>query len=153
VNKQDVKKAAYRKVTVEDYVAIMNLLGEYQWLVDNGDAEGWVNLWTEDGSYSGGTAEPYVGREQLKRIPEWVKSGWDGKMRHHAGSSFVKYGADTNEIVASHYNLVTTWNEKEPRLFAFSLSEVFFIRQGDDWKITRKTTVPLNTPRKHGETQ
>jgi hypothetical protein len=27
------------KVTVEDYVAIMNLIGEYQWLVDNGDTE------------------------------------------------------------------------------------------------------------------
>jgi hypothetical protein len=140
------------KVTVEDYVAVMNLIGEYQWLVDNGDAEGWANLWTEDGVFSGGTVETYVGREQLKKIPEWVKNGWGGKLRHHAGSCFMKYGADTNEMIANHYNLVTTWNVQPPQLFSFSLSEIVFVRQGDDWKIKSKTTVPLAPPKRLGET-
>jgi hypothetical protein len=141
------------KVGVEDYVAVMNLIGEYQWLVDKGDCEGWTNLWTEDGVYSGGTVEKYVGREQLAKIPEWVIKGWDGKLRHHAGSCFLKYGANREEIIASHYNLVTAWNTEPPTLFSFSLSELLLVRRDDDWKIKSKTTIPLAPPRRLGETK
>ena len=141
------------QVTVEDYVATMNLIGEYQWLVDSGDSEGWANMWTEDGTYSGGTAETFVGREELKKIPAWVKDGWQGKMRHLTGSHHVTYGADTDEVIVKHYTVVTTWNSEPPKLFAFSLSKVVFVRRDGEWKIKSKTAEPLAPPRSLGDTE
>src|SRR5271156_2454548 len=59
-----------RDISVQDFVAIQNLVGKYQWLVDGGDSEGWAALWTEDVAFSGATTEPFVGREALNnRLP------------------------------------------------------------------------------------
>jgi len=56
-------------ITTDDYVAIQNVLGEYQWHVDDGDSDGWADLWTEDGAFIGGATEPFVRREELKKVP------------------------------------------------------------------------------------
>src|SRR5690349_3599799 len=70
--------------STEDFVSIQNLMGLYQWCVDEGDEEGYSNLFCEDGAMLGlpevmGPPESFRGREGLKRIPAMM-AGFGGKM-------------------------------------------------------------------------
>jgi hypothetical protein len=142
-----------KNVSLEDFVAIQNLVGQYQWLVDGGDSEGWASLWTEDGAFVGGAVESFVGHEQLKRVPAWVKDAWGGGLRHLSGSFWIEYGATQDEAVARYYNLVTTWNGPEPKLFTMALSEMRLVRRNLQWRIARNTVTNLARSRSLGETE
>ncbi len=140
------------RISIEDHVAIQNLIGEYQWLVDGGDSDGWAALWTEDGAFLGGATEPFVGHAALKEVPAWVKSSWDGQLRHMTGSMFIRYGASQDEAIARYYNLVTTWHEEPPALFVCALSEMTLVRIGGEWKIRRNLVKNLGKTRAPGAT-
>ena len=142
-----------KTISVEDFVSIQNLIGKYQWLVDGGDSDGWAALWTEDGAFTGGATEPFVGHEALKRVPAWVREGWNGALRHHAGSLYAEYGSSKDEAIARYYNLVTTWNEEQPKLFTFAVSEMRLVRRAGAWKVKSNTITSLAPPRKPGETK
>jgi hypothetical protein len=135
---------------IEDHIAIQNLVGKYQWLVDDGKADEWADLYTADGVFNGGANQTFHGREQLRQVPMWVKSSWDGMMRHHAGSLFIERGATRDQAIARYYNLVTTWTGGEPKIFTFALSELRLVRQGEDWKIAEHVARQLVPPRDLG---
>lgn len=141
------------QISVEDFVAIQNLIGEYQWCVDGGDAEGWADLFLEDGAFLGGVTEPVVGREALKAIPPWVQQTWGGRLRHTTGSMHMRYGESTDEVICRYYNLVTTWHEEPPQLFTFALSEMRLARRPEGWKIRSNTVENLARTRAIGETE
>jgi hypothetical protein len=139
------------KVTPEDYIAIQQLVGEYQWKVDDGEDD-WVEFWLEDGVFDGGATQVFTGHEELLSVPRWVKQSWNGAMRHHSGSFFVKYGDDTDTAIAKYYNFVSSWNEAEPKMFTLALSTMTLVRRGDDWKIKRLDAKQLVPPRDLGAT-
>jgi hypothetical protein len=142
-----------KNVSVEDFVALQNLVGKYQWLVDSGDSEGWAALWTEDGAFVGGATEPFIGHEELKRVPAWVRDGWGGKLRHLTGSLYAEYGADENEAIVRYYNLVTTWNGEVPKLFTLSVSQMRLVRRAGEWKIAANDVTNLVPSREFGATE
>jgi hypothetical protein len=142
-----------KNVSLEDFVAIQNLIGRYQWLVDSGDSEGWAGLWTEDGAFTGGATQPFIGREELKKVPAWVKTGWNGALRHLSGSFCVEYGAGKDEAVARYYNLVTTWNGAQPKLSTMALSEMRLLRRNGEWMIAANHVTTLIPPLAYGTTQ
>lgn len=123
-------------VAPKDYVAIQNLIGAYQWLMDEGDGDGWAALFAEDGVLAGATNQPITGREKLKAIPAVVIETWGGGLRHMAGSVWIHYGENENSAVAKFYNEVTTWNGPRPEFFTMALSEMELIRVNGKWKIT-----------------
>jgi hypothetical protein len=125
-----------KQISVEDYILIKNLLGTYQWRVDDGDSEGWASLFTEDGAFIGGLPDPYHGREQLKKIPEMVRSTFQDKMRHLSGNYSIEYGKTKDEAHARYYSLVTTWlKDQGPQFFQLSLCNVHLVRISGEWKI------------------
>jgi hypothetical protein len=131
-------------ITVEDYVAIKNMLGKYQWLVDDGKEE-WVDLWTEDGLFQNGVLPPSKGTEQLKQIPAGVKQMYGDRMRHHLGSTYIEYGNTKDEAIARGYNMVTTWKPEEgAKFFCMALSTVHLVRQKGEWKVKFNDTKQLN---------
>ncbi len=138
------------RISVEDHIAIQNLIGEYQWLVDGGDSEGWAQLWTVDGAFIGGATESFIGHAALKQVPTWVKSSWNGQLRHTTGSLFIRYGASVDEAVAKYYNLVTTWHEEPPALFVCALSEMTLVRISGEWKIKSNVVTNLGKTREPG---
>ena len=70
-------------VSTDDYVAISDHLARYCWLVDEGDEEGWIALFTEDGVFTGVTPEPVVGREALRQVVRAALVGGTGEQQHH----------------------------------------------------------------------
>ena len=132
-----------KNITSDDYVAIQNLLGKYQWLVDEGDSEGWADLWVEDGVFTGGS-ETRNGREELKNVPKQVDEGFKGRLRHHIGSFHAAYGSTTDEVHVNYYNLVTTWVATEgARFMTMALSSIHLVRMNGAWKIRSNTTQRL----------
>jgi len=126
----------------EDYVAISNLLGRYQWLVDEGHADEWAALWLEDGVFIGGAADRR-GHEQLRAVPRQVKDSFDGRMRHHMGSFHVEYDATRDEACAQYYNFVTTWTDAGAAFFTMALCTLQLVRHAATWRIKSNTTQRL----------
>ena len=70
-------------VSTEDYVAVADFYARYNWAVDEGDADGWANCFTEDGEFNGAIPENPKGHAQLREVP--LASGKPGgPMRHMA---------------------------------------------------------------------
>lgn len=136
-------------VSVEDYVAIINLMGAYQHLVDDGEEDKWVELFTEDGAFYGlpeavGPPESFRGREGLKQIPRFAKQVFNGKYRHHMGSFFVEYGDNTDEAFARYYILASSWMvEQGGKMEMFALVKTHLVRVSGEWKIKSNTMTPL----------
>jgi hypothetical protein len=127
---------AARKVSVEDWVEIANLIGEYQWRVDDADQDGWAGLFTEDGAFVSVDGEGYRGREALKQAAAMTGEYFKGLMRHSPGAIWVEYGQTTDEAVGHYYSLVTTWfKDPGPEFFNMVLCDVHLRRVNGDWKI------------------
>ncbi len=134
-----------KPISVADYVAIQNILGKYQWLVDEGDADGWASLFTEDGVFASAflTDHP-TGHAQLKATVKETERMFGDRMRHLMGSCFMEYGATTDHVHVKYYSLVTTWKKDEgPRFFCFALYTTDLVQRDDGWKITRAATQVL----------
>jgi hypothetical protein len=133
---REANVVAMPKITVEDWVDISNLLGKYQWLVDDGDEQGWSSLFTEDGFFEG-LPPDYHGREELKQIP---RMSFGGLSRHLPGSIWMEYGANQDEVFVRLYNLFSVWApEQEPQFMQFALSRLHLLRIDGEWKIRSNT--------------
>lgn len=127
------------KLTTEDWVTVSDHLGDYCWKVDEGDAEGWVALWTEDGIFTGVKPEPVVGREQLRAIPtDAYRDFGRGQMRHLVGNLTCRYGETRDVVKARAYNQVSVWGGIHTAVsFCMALCEMTLVRHGDGWLIKR----------------
>jgi len=129
-------------VSTEDYVGVADFYARYNWAVDEGDADGWANCFTEDGEFNGAIPENPKGHAQLREVP--LASGKPGgPMRHMAVNLFCDYdGADKNTIIAKFYNAVSYW-EGEGKWFVCALVTARLVRSGDSWKIKVANNVML----------
>jgi hypothetical protein len=123
-------------VTTDDYVQISDHMGRYCWAVDEGDEEGWVALWTQDGVFTGIRPEPVVGREALKDVPRDEKQQANGRMRHLIGNLVCDYHGSRDTVLAQYYNVVTLFADGG-RFVCMALSKVILVRSGDGWLIKR----------------
>ncbi len=122
-------------ISTEDYVSVSDLLGSYCWRVDEGDADEWLKLWTDDGTFAGATPEPLVGHDQL-RIIVGLSNQSNGNMRHMMGNLHCTYGETQDTILARFYNFVTDWtNGGAFRVLAVCNATI--VRSGDGWKVKR----------------
>jgi hypothetical protein len=124
------------RISDADYIAINDLMARYCWHVDDNEADKWVALWTEDGTFTGLGPEPLVGREALKNIPRTSYANSGGKMRHMYGNMYCDYGETRDVIKARLVNFVTNW--KDGGAFqVMALCNVTFVREADGWKVKR----------------
>lgn len=130
-------------VTTDDFVSISDFFGRYCWLVDDGDEDGWVSLWAEDGVFAGATPQPVVGREALKSVPRGVMANNQGRLRHLIGSLHCDYsGRDSDKVQARYYNFVTNW-KAGGAMTCLAISTVRLRRDGSSWLIERNDCVTL----------
>src|SRR5689334_4330428 len=57
-------------VNIDDFVAISNLLGQYQWYVDERNCDGWASLFVENGVFESAFTGEYRGHSRLRLVPE-----------------------------------------------------------------------------------
>jgi len=132
-------------VSAEDYVAVADHYARYNWAVDEGDADGWADCFTEDGEFNGALPNNPKGRAQLREVP--LASGKEnGPMRHMIQNLYCDYdGNDRDTIIAKFYNAVSYW-EGEGKWFVCALVTARLIRSGNGWKIKQANNVMLPKP-------
>jgi len=123
-------------ISTDDYVSISDCIGRYFWVVDDGDIEAWVALWTEDGVMVGLTPEPLVGHDQIRIIPERAYAPGHNETRHMLANLHCDYGETRDVVRARYYTYISDWSlGGAPRLIA--LSDATLVRTGEGWKMKR----------------
>jgi hypothetical protein len=136
---------AKKKVSIADRTEAMEVLARYCWHVDEGDAEEWADLWTEDGVFAGVTPEPIRGREALKHVPGTSLAGGS---RHNLTNLICDYGDTEDEMTVRGYNVVFSWMAGGA-IVCNAVALYKLVRRGDTWKIKSnqvRMQVPPNSP-------
>ena len=118
----------------EDRSAIVELLARYCWLVDSGDGDGWADLWTEDGKFTG-LPDPLEGKDALRQLPPGFHGMADGKLRHIITNIVVEPGKNADEATAKGYSSVYDLRAGAGSVMSFALVTYTVVRKGGQWKI------------------
>lgn len=134
-------------VSSEDYAAVVDHIARYCWKVDAGDGDGWADLWTADGVFSGISPKPIVGRDALRQVPIGIKATFGDTMAHAAASIYCGYAESTDTVHAHLYNLVTTWGANPaPKLATLARCRMTLVRNGAGWLISKNEANLLADP-------
>jgi ketosteroid isomerase-like protein len=121
-------------VEARDAHAIQDLLARYCWFFDEGDADGYATLWTEDGELSG-FGDPVRGLAALRQLVEGTYADSKGKLRHVLTCVTMSHGETSESVTAKGYNLVTRWDSGGQLLF--NVKETFKLRRTEaGWRLT-----------------
>ncbi len=120
-------------VSIEDQLAIRDLLARYCWLIDDGKGDEWAALWTENGSFTG-IPDPLEGRNALRQMPGGFHGISQGKLRHHMNNVLIQAGAHRDEAMVKAYSMVSDWRDGG-KLLTFAKVNFVLSRRGADWKI------------------
>ena len=97
-------------VSLEDRFAIDDLFVRYATALDNGDVEGIVSCFTEDGSLESPAAGGYSGRDGIRefanRFARFRERGY--QLRHVLSNLAAKVDGDTAHVTAYLMNIITT---------------------------------------------
>jgi hypothetical protein len=126
-----VKPAQMRTADIH---AIHDLLAQYCWFFDEGDADGYASLWTGEGQLTG-FGEPVRGMGPLTKLLRDTYAESQGKLRHILANVTQQYGKDENTATAKGYNTVVRWDDGGKLLF--NVKETFELRRTPDgWRLT-----------------
>ncbi len=137
---------ALKPLSAEDFAAIVNLMGKYQHLVDDGDEEGWANLFTEDGAFLGlpGVPDGFRGHEALKQVPRLNLANGKGGFRHNMCSFSAEYGDSRDEARARYYIIGTLSTPEAGTQVVLEVDvRTHLLRIGGEWKIKSNTMAKL----------
>ena len=112
-------------IGTDDRLAILDMLARYCWLVDAGDGDGWANLWTEDGAFTG-IPTPLRGRDQLRNVPS-------GKFKHILSNVTVDPGCSHDEASAMAYS--TIYEASSGKLMSLGSARYRLVRSVGEWRI------------------
>jgi hypothetical protein len=123
-----------RQMTSDDVYAIHDLLAQYCWFFDDGDADGYASLWSGEGELTG-FGEPVRGMAALTKMLRDTYADSQGKLRHILANVTQQYGKDENTATAKGYNMVVRWDAGGKLLF--NVKETFELRRTEEgWRIT-----------------
>ena len=132
---------SYQAVPLQDRVNIDNLFSAYAYLLDDGDADAWVALYTDDGVFEVPGLSRFEGSEGLHDIADIVITGSQGNWRHSATNVLVTPGEHGDEVNVRMRTLVTDWNQ-DPAGLQFNDYQGSLVRIAGHWRIKELTAIP-----------
>lgn len=121
-------------ITSDDRIAIAELFARYCHRVDHGDTEGWLELFTPDGSFEVAGVMRLEGHEQVGAMPGVVTAQGGGKWRHQITNIVVDGGDNSDVALVTAYGLVTDWGNKGQPM-SFSDYAITLNRVDGAWRI------------------
>jgi len=122
-------------LTAEDRAEIQNLAGRYSQALDDGDAEAWAAVWTEDGVMEMVSQERWISGAALRSLAARDPSRAQSR---HMPSTFVIEGDGAEE--ASMRSYVTVVRCGDPASIVFQGRYVDKLRRVDGaWKLAHRT--------------
>ena len=131
----------YRDVPIADRVDIDNLFSSYAYMIDDGDADGWIDLFVEDGVFDVPGLNRFEGPEGLRNVCNMVIEGSQGNWRHSATNVLVTPAEHGDEVNVRMRTLVTDWNQ-DPAGLQFNDYQGTLVRIAGHWRIKVLTAIP-----------
>lgn len=111
--------------------------------IDHGNAEGFVDLWTEDGVYQpAARSEPIVGRDAIR---QWVRAYPAHALTRHVTANHLVEVVDEDTAVGTSYTLVFREPHPVPGEISSRMSPRSFVeyvdsyrRTPDGWRFARR---------------
>ena len=121
-------------ITSDDRIAIAELFARYCHRVDHGDAAGWLELFTPDGTFEVAGVMRLEGHEQVGAMPDVVAAQGGGKWRHQITNIAVDAGDNSDVALVTAYGLVTDWGNRGQSM-SFSDYAITLNRVNGAWRI------------------
>lgn len=121
------------ELSLENRLAIYELIAEYSHQVDNNRGQDWADLFTMDGQL--------VGPDILLQGPEaFVKQSralqrGPTEYRHSITNIYLDRSSNNEQAVANAYGLVSDWATQPATLCIFVEYRFTVVHQGSGWKI------------------
>ena len=125
---------------LEDKEQIRELLANYCFHSDSGEAEAFVGLFTQDGILDLGDFAKYQGREALLEAQK-KKGGKPTPMRHHTNNIVITINGDAAQ--AKSYVVVFDVSEQIPKVVYHGHYFDDLVRENGKWLFKRRRARPL----------
>ena len=132
---------SYQHVPIQDRVDIDNLFSAYTYMLDDGDTEGWITLYTEDGAFEVPGLSRFEGNGELREIAQIVTETSQGNWRHIATNVLVNPGPHEDEVNVRLRTLVTDWST-DPAGLQFNDYRGTLVRIDGHWRIKELVATP-----------
>jgi hypothetical protein len=128
-------------ISVENRLAVHELIAEYSHRVDNYRGQEWSELFIEGGRLIG-VEPPMVGRQAFVDQSERLQAG-PTEYRHLITNVYLLPGATDTEATAKAYGTVADWAVTPPVMAIFVEYRFSLVKQGAQWKIAE---MEINRP-------
>jgi ketosteroid isomerase-like protein len=129
------------KLSVEERLDIADLFSLYCHLIDSGQRESWLDLFTSDGVFEVPGMGRMEGREQIGGVADRVIEGSKGNWRHQMANVLPEAGARPGTARVKAYSLVTDWSDGGA-VSTFNDYDVELKKTGDKWRIVHLLARP-----------
>ena len=126
--------AASAGLATQDYIDIRHAYARYNNTIDDGDAEGWVAMWTVDGDFNG-----FKGRDELLRFARDYLDNGDGALRRHWINN-LEIEALPGGASAWNYFMILDVSVTPPAVASTGRNHDTFVRTRDGWRFSSRTT-------------
>jgi hypothetical protein len=125
-----------RALTAQDYVDIQQLYARYNWAIDAGDVEGYVALYTPDGSFNA-----FNGADGLRTFMKGRPAG----TRRHWNSNLV-ITPSPEGASGKVYLLLVDVAAKPPAITTAARYEDRLVKTAGGWRFKKRQTSPDPAP-------
>lgn len=128
------------EITLENRLAVHELIAKYSHHVDNYRADEWASLFLDDGEMVG-IPQPLVGRQAFIGQCEKLKQG-PTEYRHSITNIYLEADSTNDHAVAHAYGLVSDWAATPPLLSIFVEYRFDVVKLDEGWKIAELAIHP-----------
>ncbi len=132
-------------MSVEDRLALLDLIAEYAFTWDDRDADGWSNLFIENAVWEmhdfGSACSEVIlqTRSELRAAADRVAERSATQARHHQGSTlFTDLGQDSAHARTLFFVTHQRSDEATPRMTVSGVYEDDFVRTDAGWRFARR---------------
>lgn len=129
------------RLSADDRCEIEQLMARYAFCDDNGDAEQWASLFTEDGQFTGLGKQPVVGRAALLEFAQkrWLEKP-EVRKRTHWVSNIVITPTDDG-ATAESYQMTIDRGADGLRVKGVTGKSDVLRKVGGEWRFQSRRTV------------
>lgn len=122
------------ELSAQDYTEIQQLYAQYNWAIDTGDAEGYANTFTADGTFNN-----MSGHDALKGfIKRWVES-MSGANRLHWNTNLHITG-DGKTAKGKVYLMLLDKSTSPPAIITTATYNDELVKTADGWRFSKRAT-------------
>ncbi len=130
-------------ISLENRLAVYELIARYAHEVDNYRGEGWADLFLEDGRLISPGA-PHIGRQALINQAKSLQDR-GMKYRHVITNIYLSDNATDEHAVANAYGTVTEWSRVPAEVGIFADYRFEMVNRDGQWKFVQVTvSMPYN---------